>query len=338
MTLHVSGTMPNSVFGVFGSKENTATLALGWCLNNSSALLSAILCKLGVKDASLEATQITLQSHGKDKGYTDIELLLPGKFHIIIEAKKGWLLPSALQFEKYAARFDSFGKGDKFFVSVSSASQMFAKYYLPAVSGVTIKHLSWTDIRSTVRRCRASSKRIEEKLWLRELGQHLGGYVSAQDQISNLVYVVSLGKSRIAENNPYTWIDVVEKDGRYFHPYGGNGWPTQPPTYIGFRYDGMLKSIHHIDAFEVVPDLLALNQNWGISPGLPHFLYTLGPAIRPVQIVRTGKLFKAQRVHCMIDTLLSGAFPTIREARDETKRRLVDLETDVQPDQTTAAD
>jgi hypothetical protein len=55
---------------------------------------------------------------------------------------------------------------------------------------------------------------------------------------------------------------------------------------------------------------------------LDHFAYRLGPPMRPPGDVKTGKIFKNGRVWCAIDTLLSGAFATITDARDETQRRL----------------
>ena len=57
-----------------------------------------------------------------------------------------------------------------------------------------------------------------------------------QNQNSNKVYVVSLGKTEKFKG--YTYIDVVEKFGKYFHPFGRNksGWPVDPPNYIAFRY------------------------------------------------------------------------------------------------------
>lgn len=50
-----------------------------------------------------------------------------------------------------------------------------------------------------------------------------------------------------------------------------------------------------------------------------------GPPMLPAREMRTGNLFMNQRVKCAIDTLLSGAFDTIRDARDETDRRLAEI-------------
>ncbi|MEA1830934.1 hypothetical protein U8607_02465 [Methylobacterium durans] len=322
VTLQIYGREPASVFSVFGSKENTATLALGWCLEHCPALLAALLDHLQIARVSTEMPRIELQQHGDDGGFTDIEIIVPGSYHIIIEAKKGWILPSAQQLGRYVARLHTTGPGTKVMVSVSAASEIFANHYLPSLNNAALKHLSWAGIRRLVRRAHAQAHRFDQKLWLRHLDDHLGGYVSAQDPRSNLVYVVTLSDKKIWLDPPYTWIDVVALDRKYFHPFGGNGWPSEPPTYMGFRYAGQLQSVHHVEAFEVILNLQAVDARWPDTSDHPHFLYTLGPPMKPAATVRTGNLYPSQRVHCMIDTLLSGAFESVREARDETKRRL----------------
>ena len=82
--------------------------------------------------------------------------------------------------------------------------------------------------------------------------------------------------------------------------------------------------MHHIDRFDVVEDLSTYNPLWLKTDG-DHFVYRLGPPMRPAREMRTGNLFRNQRVRCAIDTLLSGAFHTIRDARDETDRRLAEV-------------
>jgi hypothetical protein len=48
--------------------------------------------------------------------------------------------------------------------------------------------------------------------------------------------------------------------------------------------------------------------------------------MRPARVVRTGKLYGPGHSWCAIDTLLSGAYPTVSEAIRETKRRLKERE------------
>ena len=143
-----------------------------------------------------------------------------------------------------------------------------------------------------------------------------------QRQTDNNVLVVSLGHQPMVSGQTHTWIDVVEKDRRYFHPIGNN-WPVQPPNYVGFRYGGRLQSVHHIDGFEVVENLATYNPLW-LETDSDHFVYHLGPPMRPAREIRTGKIFRSGHAWCAIDTLLSGAFDTISDARDETQRRLAE--------------
>jgi hypothetical protein len=122
-----------------------------------------------------------------------------------------------------------------------------------------------------------------------------------------------------------SFADVVTKHDRYFHPTGGGpgGWPKTPPNYVGFRFHGRLQAIRHVDEYDVVM------KPWDTIPGLAgrpdwpegqHFLYTLGPPIVPAATVKTGKLYRAQRVWVAIDLLLTSA--TISTARDKTNERL----------------
>jgi hypothetical protein len=99
---------------------------------------------------------------------------------------------------------------------------------------------------------------------------------------------------------------------------------AQPPNYIGFRYYGRLRSAHHIDGFDIVENLATYNPLW-LETDRDHFVYRLGPPMRPVREMKTGKIFTNGRVECAIDMLLSGAFATIGDARDETKRRLAEV-------------
>ena len=137
----------------------------------------------------------------------------------------------------------------------------------------------------------------------------------------NRVFVVSLGSGAMIPGQAYSWIDVVSQDKCYFHPVG-NGNPVEPPNYVGFRYRGELLSVHHVDSFEIVDNLAAYNPLWPPTT-VDHFVYSLGPAMKPARPLTTGNgIHRAARVWCAIDTLLSGEFDTISDARDESTRRL----------------
>ncbi len=62
-----------------------------------------------------------------------------------------------------------------------------------------------------------------------------------------------------------------------------------------------------------------------------HFVYKLGPAMRPPRDLKAGgngdTIKQSARVWCAIDTLLTGQFDHLGQARDETKKRLREAET-----------
>jgi len=156
-----------------------------------------------------------------------------------------------------------------------------------------------------------------EKRFLDELINYLEKLMTMKNIHSNLVYVVAVSSGKV-EGWEISWIDIV-KSGKYFHPVGGNGWPTEPPNYIAFRYYGKLQSIHHIDNYEVFtnpnhyfPEIPS--QDWG-----HHFIYELSKPIIPNKNIKTGKLFRNGRIWSMLDLLLT--CDTISEARARTKER-----------------
>lgn len=317
--MKLSGNDINTVFALNGVDENSATYAFSWALSKSPTLLRETIYDLAECDVEAEQVIIEVQKHGKDKGFTDIEILIRNVCHIIFEAKRYWELPSTEQLEKYATRLETSYESKSLIVSLSAASQEYAKRRLPStISNISLVHRSWADLHALVLRAYDRAKSREEKFWLREFKSHLMRYVSMRNPQDNLVFVVSLSQDLIKKG--YTWIDVVEKDKCYFHPVG-NRWPFEPPNYIAFRYYGQLQSVHYIKRYDVVTDLSSVNENWPKTDS-DNFLYTLGPAMEPPVIVKNGSIWPSGRYWCAIDTLLSGACKTISDARDETKRRL----------------
>ena len=89
---------------------------------------------------------------------------------------------------------------------------------------------------------------------------------------------------------------------------------------MGFRYDGKLQSIHHVDSYTVIDHFSPHFSDIREGEIDRHFLYTLGPPIRPVGVVRTGKgIVMAARAWVAIDLLLT--CDTLTEARDQTLDR-----------------
>jgi len=280
------------------------------------------LTSVRYNEEKLRNVTIRLQEFQSSKGFTDFELYLPGEFVIVIEAKKGWILPSVNQLTKYSERKEfSEDTQIKVIVSLSECEDYYAKYYLPAkICGVPIKHIPYAKIARFVSLAYTKTKSFRERQLLQNLDTYLKKLMRMQQLDSNWVFVVSLG-SGTPENWSISWIDIVKKKNRYFHPLG-NRWPQRPPNYIAFRYHGALQSIHFIPGYTVTNRLsdYFIEAPKNMQEHEPYFIYTLGPAIIPPKQTLLGKrIVRSGRVWCMLDTLLT--CNTISDALSETERR-----------------
>ena len=307
-----------------GKDENSATYALGWALERSPRFAELLVEAIAGRAIDVTNLRIALQKSGEDRGFTDVELHCDKVLHAIVEAKQGFVLPSKTQLARYRPRLLEAGFDAVVLVSVSATPLPIARLKLPKeVDSVPVMHLSWGAIRGIAKRARSEVSGLEEKLWLRELIDHLEDYAAMNRTRDNMVYVVSLGSDAMREGSDRTWIDVVEQNQSYFHQVG-NSWPMQPPNYIAFRYRGRLQSVHRIEGFNIVNDVSTVDPTW-CSTHVDHFVYKLGPAMRPPKPLLAGgrndSIKRAVRVWCAIDTLLSGQFERLDQAHEETKRR-----------------
>lgn len=322
MALNLFGKEVESVFALNGDDEDSVTYALGWSLSQSPALLATLGEDLFGKPIEFDDACVDLQQSGQDRGFTDVEILSTSVPHVIIEAKRYWDLPGTAQLKKYASRIGKKTGRGGLIVSLSAASREYAVDKLPnELGGIRVEHRSWGDLSKIVSDAYGRTTSFGEKLWLHQLQRHLRGYILMRDVKDNTVFVVSLSAEAIKEgDDSYTFVDVIERDSKYFHPVG-NHWPVIPPNYIGFRLNGRLRSVHHIEKYEVVTDLSQKNRRWP-ETDVDYFVYKLGPGMQPAKEIKNGKIWPNGRYWCAIDTLLSGHFKTISDARDETNRRL----------------
>lgn len=313
--LHLHNRRIESIFELLGADENDITYSVGWTLAQSPRFLSTLLKTILPTSPQGNVTKISLQDFKQNGGVTDVEVFGPS-FHVIIEAKRGWQLPSDAQLRRYAKRLQGFDRPTQALVVMAECSAEYAKLHLPrAIEGIAVKYLGWKEV-AGLTDGRAGTH--AEKRLLGQLRTYLRRIVRMQDQESNLVYVVALGADTPAWSR-ISWRDIVNKKRRYFHPLGGSGWPKTPPNYLGFRYEGRLQSIHHVDAWKVVENLDREIPEIKRGTLSPHLIYTLGEPIIPSRKVMTGNIYPNGRVWAMLDLLLTSK--TIAEARDATKKR-----------------
>lgn len=313
-----------SVFQLMGYKENDISYSIAWVLSKCQTMLILLIEDVcGTASFNPNDVEISVQEYDKVSGITDIEIKDNKEFFIIIEAKRGWVLPSKEQLLKYSKR-EAFRKSlvkNKVIVTVSECSKEYAFHHseLKFANGFPIRHISWKDIYCFADNAYPTAS-ISKKKLLRELQLYLRGLITMQNQTSNEVYVVSLGKGK-PKDCPLSWIDIVQKKNKYFHPFGGNGWPKEPPNYIAFRYNGKLQFIHHIEGYTISTNLHnEIKEMPDIEDDYAHFVYDLGPAIIPSKVIKTGNIYPSGRVWCHLDLLLT--CNTISDARDLTKKRM----------------
>jgi hypothetical protein len=316
-----------TVFDLLGDKEDDITYSVGWGLVQSEAFTTGVLCRAFHGDPG-EVTAIRLQETIPGAGRTDIEIETD-RVHLVVEAKRGWVLPGQPQLSQYARRLakqHTHDHREMRIAVVSECSQEFvaAKGYPDVIDGVPVVYAAWSDIADLAADTATAARKQAEKRLLRELERYLRGLMTMQNVTSNEVYVVSLGVAEL-EDSGLSFADIVVDRDRYFHPYGvGGGWPKTPPNYLGFRYMGQLQQIRHVEDYDIVanpardgveglPEL----QDWTETPLI---VYKLGPVIKPPHTVKTGKLFRNARVWAALDLLLTSE--TIAQARDATKLRL----------------
>ena len=321
--LSLHGGKVETVFHLIGNNENALTKSLGWCLSQAPSFLDCLGSVLGTPDLSARNATIKLQEYQPETGITDLEIYARGYAAWIIEAKRGFTVPSMDQLRKYAERLTQLEDRDAVrglvVLAASDRKNKWLSQRLPAeIDHIPIRSLSWRDVQGMAGQARSGVGPIRKSL----LGQfqiYLDSEAEMQNQNSNWVYVVSLSYENFG--GVTSFVDVVKRYRKYFHPVGGDrsGWPIEPPNYLAFRYDGHLQSIHHVDDYEMTTNLGPFFPDQPSEEQKPLFLYHLGPPICPAKPTPTGAPLQAARRWCYIDLLLTSN--TIAEALSATKER-----------------
>ena len=314
MSLARHGEDVSSVFDLLGRDENDLTAALAFTLARSPGLLGQVLRRLNTP-ADTGSAVLRLETRG-DLGRTDLEIDT-GTNLIIIEAKRGWLLPGELQLAQYAPRVIARGAG--MLVSLSAASPQWAGLVLPAtVLGVPVVHFPWDWVRWDLSAARGQA-RGQERAWLDEFHEYLRKAIKMRDPADSWTYCVVVSNDRPGDGGSRTFRDFVISESCYFHPYGwGGGWPKTPPNFIAFRWANQVQRIHRVTGAEVIPNLQAC---WPDIPQTeettsPYALYRLGPAL-PGTPIPSGGHYRASRVWFILDQLLVSQ--TLHDAIKQSK-------------------
>ncbi|CAJ1503724.1 hypothetical protein [[Mycobacterium] burgundiense] len=133
-------------------------------------------------------------------------------------------------------------------------------------------------------------------------------------------FCVVLNQQKPGNGGAHTFLDFVTRKKVYFHPYGVGGWPTEPPNFLAFRWDGGVQRIHRVNRSEVVTSLL---ERWPDIPATPeterpHLVYKLGPQLPPMAPVPNGGIYPNGRVWMLLDQLQT--CKTVHKAAETSKK------------------
>jgi hypothetical protein len=304
-----------------GKYEDDMSRSIAWVMSQCPEFLSAFLKRFAGCKVDPKTAVIRCQVIDKSAGRTDVEIQASESLHLIIEAKRGWELPGQPQLNKYANRLCASDAKRKLIVVLTDCSHSYSRTHLSSteIAGIKIKPVSWGELAQLASDIRGKCASGHRYL-IGELLEYLRRIITVQQIDSNWVYVLALAKGT-PNDWGISWIDIVNKRHRYFHPVGLRGWPPDPPNYIAFRYRGELQSIHRIEGHVVVTDLHEVFRE--IPSGNtnePLYVYKLGKPFRPDHPVPTGSNIKwASRRWCMLDTLFTS--PSISEAYRISKER-----------------
>lgn len=306
------GKRVESVFDLLGWNENDLTASLGFTLARSPRFVSELLRAL-----SLEAEQVEIRMETRgDDGRTDLEIETPSAL-VVVEAKRGWVLPTESQLRRYATRVQQHAGERGVLVTLSDCSVDWASgpRGLPGqIAGIPVQHLPWSTVREALARA-SGPARGGERHWLNELETYLRRAVRVTDVSDMWTYCVVVSEEQFGDR---TFRDYVLDEGVYFHPFGwGHGWPKEPPNFLAFRWSNTVQRVHRVMSHEIVESLRA---RWPDIPPEqgddPHVIYTLGPPLR-FDPIPTGRSYRASRMWLLLDQLMSCA--TLEEALQGTE-------------------
>jgi hypothetical protein len=313
--LRRSGRPVRTVFDLLGTRENDVTASLGYTLARSPGLTDALAAAVLPHPAG-PAQVVRLQQAETDGGITDVEIDFENG-SLIMEAKRGWTLPSRRQLARYRPRLTH--TDNSALLSLSECSPAYATPpRLPTViDGVPVRHLSWKRLAELTGHAHGRAAARERRL-LEEFGVYLRGIMTSQNLFSTWTYCVSVGTGGVGD---LRFRGVVTDKHRYFHPYGVAGWPTTPPNFLAFRWAGAVQRVHHVEDYRVVPSLRELYPQLPATAEIDrqHAVYTLGPDLTGGRRLPNGAKYRSGRLWVALDLLLTSA--TLKDALTATRQR-----------------
>lgn len=308
-SLHANNRRITTPFGLLGTDENALSFALGYTFQQCPRMLQWFLGQiglLGVRASSLANARITLQRHRSghtDQGITDIEVHLPGQFHVIIEAKVGLAVPTIDQCRKYLPRLTAGGEPfQKLVALVQSADMTFERRYAsqePLLKG-KLARFHWSQF---IPKCVGLIVGGQESQSASQAVRWFYGFMDQEFRMKAFtteVWILPVATDPLWPNG-MSFLDIHQKYRIYFDHRSH----SVRPLYIGLRSKGKLDSLYRVLRIEhempVSKYVPGLKTEWKDNP------LTIWHLDEPVSLptpIPTGGGMWQRRTACDFDLLL----------------------------------
>jgi len=309
-----------SDYQLLGNDENALTLALGHCMSHEDKFLAAFLrwCGFkGVRSVQTRNAEISIQKYQENEGITDLEIEIPDRIHLIIEAKIGGGIPKECQIDNYIKRLKNTGSKAKV-VILTKVKNNRTESTLRKKFGKRVEFRTWSGVMELARKLLSNSSHNDSTFKVHSFYGFMKEVYNMSIDADVEVWIVSLSTKWKAKSEDISVADLHVK-----HCFWVMG-PRRAPRalYMGFRYNGHLQYIGRIKRID-----------YGLKSS------QIGPKIatefwekkyEPYNVIRLEKLIPfpkklpsgnlhSRHVYCDIDFLLTA--DTIIEAERLTKKR-----------------
>ena len=326
-SLFSSGRTISTPFGLLGNDEDALSFALGYTFRECPRLLQRFLSDIGVpgiRVATLARARIDLQKHGAatgHKGITDIEIRLPGVFHVIIETKIGQSVPTIEQCSKYVLRLEDTNEPNQKLVAlVGSADNTLAERYATQEPSLHDRLVAYNWV-SFFPHCLRLMRNDDHS----PAGMSVRWFYSFLDREYHMkaftteVWIVPASTKRLSPDG-CSLFDT--------HLLRKVFWDARPqpvrPLYIAFRANAEVKEIHRVLSIEhdtppikYVPELKEMEETSKWRE--PMTIWHLDEPVPLPNPIPTGPGLFQRSVRCDMDILLSSR--SVKEIEDKMKAR-----------------
>lgn len=233
-----------SDYQLIGRDENALTYALGHCLSLDREFLSSFLRRCQFKSvtrATVGHAEIHLQKGKQEAGIVDLEIFIPDRLQLIVEAKVDEGYPTTNQIQTYVKRLDR-GLESKVVVLTKITDEKI-RNSLRHQFKKKIGFLAWSDIMELSQNL---AEHDDSTFQLQDFSAFMEEVYAMRINAEEEVWIVPLSTKWKAKSKD---ISVAELHIKHAFWVMGDRRPRRA-IYMGFRYDGYLQYFGRIKKIE----------------------------------------------------------------------------------------